>query len=71
MTDKELEIKKQNYISLVYAEMKCRGFLSSEIPRVIEKTGFMDALEEYPLEQLHQSPSAAVDEILLTAALCD
>ena len=52
-------------------EGECTTDEAVDKPRVIEKTGFMDALEEYPLEQLHQSPSAAVDEILLTAALCD
>ncbi len=70
MTTNELETMKQDYINLVYCEMKNRGFSSSEIPNVIAKTGFMDALETYPEEQLHYSASAAVDEILLTAA-CD
>ncbi len=49
--------------------MTNRGFDSSEIPAVIARTGFMDALNEYPEEQLHCSASAAVDEILLTAAI--
>ncbi len=69
MTTKELELKKQTYITLIYAEMKNRGFSSSEIPDVIAKTGFMEALEEYPEEQLHYSAAAAVDEILLTASV--
>jgi hypothetical protein len=64
----DIEQRKQKYILLVYEEMKKRGFSSSEIPVVIGKTGFMDALNEYPEEQLHYSASAAVDEILLTAA---
>lgn len=68
MTITNIEEKKQHYVSLVYKEMKNRGFSSSEIPVVIGKTGFMDALNEYPEEQLHYSASAAVDEILLTAA---
>jgi hypothetical protein len=60
--------KKQKYIAKVYHEMERRGFTSDEIPLVIEKTGFMSALEEYPEEQMHYDVSDAVDEILITAA---
>ena len=68
MTELNIEERKKRYLSLIYKEMKNRGFSSDEIPVVIAKTGFMDALNEYPEEQLHYSASAAVDEILLTAA---
>lgn len=62
------EEKKNNYLEMVYTEMRRRGLSSAEIPIVIGKTGFMSALENYPEEQLHYDVSNAVDEILLTAA---
>lgn len=63
------EEMKQEYLSWVYEEMANRGVPKKDIPRVIAKTGFMDALNEYPEEQLHYQPESAVNEILLTAAL--
>ena len=48
--------------------MKKRGFTSAEIPMVINKTGFMDAIDLYPEEQLHYHISDAVDEIITLAA---
>jgi len=60
--------KKNAYIKDVHAEMKRRGFTSEEIETVIGKTGFMNALEQYPEEQLHYDVSDAVDEIIMTAA---
>ncbi|SCY05705.1 hypothetical protein SAMN05660668_01299 [Pseudobutyrivibrio sp. AR14] len=60
--------KKQAYIDDVQSEMKRRGFTSEEIPVIIGKTGFMDAIEQYPEEQLHYDVSDAVDEIIMTAA---
>lgn len=48
--------------------MKCRGYTSEEIPKVIAKTGFLNALNEYPEEQFHYSAEDAVDEILFVAA---
>lgn len=62
------EEKKQKYIAKVYNEMKKRGFTSEEIPNVIEKTGFMFVMEEYPEEQMHYAVEDAVDEILITAS---
>lgn len=62
------EKMKQEYLSWIYEEMERRGLEKDEIPRVIGKTGFMDALDEYPEIQLHYDPSDAVNEILLTAA---
>lgn len=61
--------EKQNaYLAKVYNEMERRGFTTEEIPVVINMTGFLSALEEYPEEQLHYDVSDAVDEILITAA---
>ena len=40
--------KQDAYIAKVHNEMKRRGFTSEEIPVVINKTGFLSALEEYP-----------------------
>lgn len=48
--------------------MKNRGLTEEEIPVVIGRTGFMEAIEQYPEEQLHYDISDAVDEIILTAA---
>jgi len=62
------EEKKMNYLKKVHTEMKRRGLTSVEIPTVINKTGFMMALENYPEEQLHYDVSETVDEILLIAA---
>ena len=45
-----------------------RGFTLEEIPKIIDKTGFLAALEEYPEEQLYYDVYDAVNEILLTAA---
>ncbi len=58
----------QAYISKIHEEMKNRGLTEEEIPVVIGKTGFMEAIEQYPEEQLHYDISDAVDEIILTAA---
>ena len=60
--------KQDAYAAKVYAEMKRRGFTAEEIPVIINKTGFLSALEEYPQEQMHYDVSATVDEILATAA---
>ena len=48
-----------------------RGVNEDEIPRVIGKTGFMKALDEFPEAQLHYSAEDDVDEILVTAALSE
>ncbi len=56
------------YLKDIYTEMKSRGFQADEIPRIIEETGFMTALEKYPEEQLYYEISDAVDEIIETAA---
>lgn len=64
----DIEKTKKEYLDDVYQEMKHRGFISEEIPRVIAKTGFMEALNEYTEEQLLYSIEDAVDEIMLVAA---
>ena len=64
-----LDEAKKEYLADVYAELERRGAPKSDIPRIIAKTGFMNALEKYPEEQLHYAVENAVDEILLTAAL--
>ena len=60
--------KINNYISMVYEEMENRGIEKDRIDIVISKTGFYDAINQYPEEQLHYPVESAVDEILLTAA---
>lgn len=62
------EKDKEQYINAVYNEMKNRGLSSTDIPHVIDKTGFMVVMQKYPEEQLHYSVTDAVDEILLVAA---
>jgi len=62
------EEKKQAYLAKVYKEMNRRNIFGDDIHRVISKTGFMKALNEYPEEQLHYSVADAVDEILVIAA---
>ena len=56
------------YAEKVYLELKRRGYSDEEIPVVINKTGFYEALEKYPDEQMHYSISDAVDEIIFVAA---
>lgn len=65
---KTMETKKQEYIKLVYAEMLKRGYLQTELDTIIAKTGFMQALNEYPEESLHYPVESSVDEIMLTAS---
>lgn len=62
------EEKINVYISKVYAEMELRGISKQEIPYVIGKTGFEEAIHLYPEEQMHYSIEDAVNEILLVAA---
>ena len=48
--------------------MKRRGFEEEQIPYVIGKTRFYEALDKYPEQQLHYAVENAVDEILFMAA---
>ncbi len=65
---KSIEERKKRYIVDIYAEMEKRGISNADAPRVINKTGFMSALNEYPEEQMHYDVYDAVNEILLVAA---
>lgn len=56
------------YKEKVLCEMSRRGYSSEEIPVIINKTGFYEALEKYPNEQMHFSINDTVDEILFVAA---
>ena len=64
----DLEEAKKSYINDIYKEMQKRGISEKDIPKVIAKTGFMAAIDEYTEVQLHYSIEDAVDEILLVAA---
>ncbi len=65
---KTMDERKKIYIADVYAEMEKRGISNADASRVIGKTGFMGALDEYPEEQMHYDVYDAVNEILLVAA---
>lgn len=65
---KTMEERKAEYMSMVYDEMQCRGYTLTEIPKVIAKTGFMQAFNEYPEESLHYSIENTVCEIMLVAS---
>lgn len=65
---KEMQIK---YIRDVKEELIRRGVPEDAVERVINKTGFYAAIEEYPEEQMHYSVTDAVDEILLVAACAE
>ena len=58
----------QKYIDKVYEEMARRNIREDNIPKVIAKTGFLDAIKRYPEEQFHESIESAVDEILVIAS---
>jgi hypothetical protein len=63
-----LEEKKKQYKRKVHEELMRRGIQYEELLAVMSKTGFYEALNEYPEEQLLCSVEDTVDEILLTAA---
>ena len=63
-----IDESKKRYIKKIYEEMRKRGFTSEEIPKIISRTGFMDALNYCTEEQMLIAVEDAVDEILLTAA---
>ena len=56
------------YVQQVFEEMRRRGYTEEEIPYVIGKTGFYEALEKVPEVQLHYAIEDAVNEILFVAA---
>ena len=65
---KSIDERKTIYLADVYAEMEKRGISNADAPRIIEKTGFLSALDKYPEEQMHYDVYDAVNEILLVAA---
>lgn len=58
-----------SYLSDIHEEFRKRGVSEADMSKVIAKTGFMAALNEYPEVQLHYPIKDTVDEIILTAAL--
>lgn len=66
--DKDLKQMTEWYANRVFEELIERGYTENETVKIIDKTGFREALEKYPEEQLHDSISDAVDEILFVAA---
>ena len=68
MNEQLFEKRKEEYLQRVYKELNHRGITDAEIPCVLNKTGFISALNDYPEEQLHYSVKSAVNEILVTAA---
>ncbi len=65
---KTMEEKKKEYMDEVRAELLVRGIAETDISKVIGKTGFESALNDYPEAQMHYDVEDAVDEILLVAA---
>ena len=66
--DKDLKQMTKWYANRVFEELIERGYTENETVKIIDKTGFREALEKYPEEQLHDSISDAVVEILFVAA---
>ncbi len=66
--DKNLKEISEWYSNRVFEEMLERGYTEDEVAYIIDKTGFREALDKYPEEQLHDSISDAVDEIIFVAA---
>lgn len=69
MKELSLEQRKSNYFDDIRAELIKRGIPQQDVMKVISKTGFMSALNDFPEEQLHYSINDAVDEILVVAAM--
>ena len=64
---KTIDEIKRAYLDSVYSEFADRGYSRKTAKEIIGKTGFIEALDEYPREQLHYSVEDAVDEILSAA----
>ena len=69
MKKEKEKIETDWYIQAVYAELENRGIEKDIIPDIIGKTGFLQALAEYPEYQLLDSISDAADEIVITALI--
>ena len=59
---------KQWYLDEVYKEMARRNIREENIPKVINRTGFLKVLEQCTEEQFHYAIESAVDEILEVAS---
>ena len=66
--EKRIKELSEWYVQQIYEEMQRRGYNEEQIPYVIGKSGFYEALEKYPEVQLHYSVYDAVNEILFVAA---
>ena len=65
---RNLEEMSEWYTNRIFEEMLERGYTEEEVTYIIDKTGFREALDKYPEEQMHDSISDAVDEIIFVAA---
>ena len=65
--DTTVETLKEEYLQMIYDEMALRGYTKSEADCIISKTGFLQSLNEYPMESLRISAESAVDEIMFVA----
>lgn len=66
--DERVKELSEWYVEKVFEEMRRRGYTEEQIPYVIGKTGFYDALEKVPEVQLHYAIEDVVNEILFVAA---
>lgn len=66
--ERNLKEMSEWYSNRIIEEMLERGYTEEEVSYIIDKTGFREALDKYPEEQMHDSISDAVDEILFVAA---
>ncbi len=69
VTDEELKHLKERYIEMLWDEMRKRGISTEGISKIIEKTEFMNSLNEYPEEILNTTVDEQVDKLIIAAAL--
>ena len=67
-TAEELKELKEDYIALLWEEMRKRGLEAEGISKIIEKTEFMKELNEYPEVILPESVEKLAEELILRAA---
>lgn len=63
------EEQKEKYVARIHTELMNRGMTKEDAIRVIGKTGFNKAMQDYPDVQMHYSVRDAVNEILCVAAI--
>lgn len=63
------EEQKLLYIELVKKELRKKSLSDEKINLIISKSKFYEVMKLFPEEQLHDSPSKAAEEILLSAAI--